>query len=39
MHEIYRQDFELFSYDPDDPSNKMPQGEIDLDSLHAELHR
>ena len=37
MHEIYRQDFELFRYDPDDPSNKMPLGDNDLDRLHAEL--
>lgn len=39
MQEIYRQDFELFRYDPDDPSNKMPLGEIDLDKVHAELRR
>jgi len=39
MHEIYGQDFELFRYDPDDPSNKMPLGDIDLDRVHAELRR
>ncbi len=37
VYEIYKQDFELFRYDPQDPSNKMPVGEIDLDEVHAKL--
>ncbi|MEM8692070.1 MAG: sulfotransferase family protein [Pseudomonadota bacterium] len=37
VYEIYKQDFELFKYDPFDPSNKMPVGEIDLDEVHAKL--
>ena len=39
MHEIYRKDFDLFGYDANDPSNKMPLGDIDLDRVHAELRR
>lgn len=35
--EIYRKDFQLFRYDFDDPSNKMPKGEIDLDEVHVKL--
>ena len=35
--EIYHRDFELFKYDIDDPANKMPTGEIDLDEVHAKL--
>jgi len=35
--EIYHRDFKLFRYDFDDPSNKMPLGEIDLDEVHAKL--
>ena len=37
MWEIYHQDFQLFRYDFDDPSNKMPTGEIDLDEVHFKL--
>lgn len=37
MWEIYRKDFQLFRYDFDDPSNKMPRGEIDLDEVHRRL--
>lgn len=37
MKEIYHRDFDLFRYDFDDPSNKMPVGEIDLDAVHAKL--
>ena len=37
VKEIYHRDFELFKYDFDDPSNKMPIGEIDLDEVHAKL--
>ncbi|GHG85102.1 sulfotransferase family protein [Pseudodonghicola xiamenensis] len=37
VYEIYKRDFELFKYDPFDPSNKMPVGEIDLDEVHAKL--
>ncbi|KFE36078.1 sulfotransferase family protein [Thioclava atlantica] len=35
--EIYKKDFQLFRYDFDDPDNKMPVGEIDLDEVHAKL--
>ena len=37
--EIYRDDFQLFRYDFDDPDNKMPVSEIDLDEVHAKLGR
>ncbi|CUH15506.1 Sulfotransferase family protein [Jannaschia seosinensis] len=37
MWEIYHRDFRLFRYDFDDPSNKMPKGEVDLDEMHAVL--
>lgn len=37
MYEIYKRDFELFRYDFQDPSNKMPTSEIDLDEVHAKL--
>ncbi len=37
VKEMYHRDFELFRYDFDDPSNKMPTGEIDLDEVHAKL--
>ena len=37
MREIYKRDFELFKYDFDNPANKMPIGEIDLDEVHAKL--
>jgi len=37
--EIYRRDFELFKYDPDNPGNKFPIAEIDLDEVHAKLGR
>ncbi len=37
VKEIYNRDFNLFKYDFDDPSNKMPVGEIDLDEIHAKL--
>ncbi|SLN17536.1 Sulfotransferase family protein [Roseivivax jejudonensis] len=37
VKEIYWRDFELFRYDFDDPANKMPVGEIDLDEVHAKL--
>ena len=37
VYEIYRRDFDLFRYSFDDPSNKMPIGEIDLDEVHAKL--
>jgi hypothetical protein len=39
VYEIYRDDFDLFRYDPADPSNTSPLGEIDLDELHARLGR
>ncbi|MDO5622650.1 MAG: sulfotransferase family protein [Paracoccus sp. (in: a-proteobacteria)] len=37
--EIYKKDFQLFQYDFDDPDNKMPKGEVDLDEVHAKLGR
>ncbi|GAB1480142.1 sulfotransferase family protein [Paracoccaceae bacterium] len=35
--EIYKKDFQLFKYDFDDPDNKMPVGEVDLDEVHRKL--
>ena len=37
VYEIYHRDFELFKYDPKDPSNRNPTGDIDLDEVHAKL--
>ena len=37
VYEIYKRDFEVFKYDFEDPSNKMPIGEIDLDEVHKKL--
>ncbi|WP_022707214.1 MULTISPECIES: sulfotransferase family protein [Paracoccus] len=37
--EIYKSDFQLFRYDFDDPDNKMPLGEVDIDEVHAKLGR
>ncbi|MFQ6547240.1 sulfotransferase family protein [Aestuariibius sp. 2305UL40-4] len=37
VYEIYKKDFLLFGYDPQDPSNKMPVREIDLTEVHAKL--
>jgi hypothetical protein len=37
VHEIFEQDFNLFKYDYENPSNKFPIGEIDLDEVHASL--
>jgi hypothetical protein len=37
MFEIYKRDFQLFRYDFENPANKMPTGEIDLDEVHAKL--
>jgi hypothetical protein len=37
VREIYHRDFQLFRYDFDNPANKMPLGEIDLDEVHAKL--
>ncbi|QLH13905.1 sulfotransferase family protein [Paracoccus pantotrophus] len=37
--EIYKKDFQLFKYDFDDPDNKLPKNEIDLDEIHAKLGR
>ena len=37
VYEIYHRDFELFKYDFEDPANKMPVAEIDLDEVHAKL--
>ena len=37
--EIYKKDFQLFRYDFDDPDNKLPKGDVDLDEVHAKLGR
>ncbi len=37
MWEIYKRDFQVFRYDFDNPGNKMPKGEVDLDEVHAKL--
>jgi len=37
VYEVYKRDFELFRYDFENPANKMPTGEIDLDEVHAKL--
>ena len=37
--EIYKDDFQLFRYDFDNPDNKMPLSEVDLDEVHAKLGR
>lgn len=37
VYEIYKKDFQLFKYDFENPANKMPIGEIDLDEVHAKL--
>ena len=37
VYEIYKRDFDLFRYDFEDPSNKYPVGEIDLEEVHAKL--
>ena len=39
MLEMYHKDFQLFRYDFDNPGNKAPVGEIDLDEVHAKLGR
>lgn len=37
IYEIYKRDFHLFRYDFENPANKMPVGEVDLDEVHAKL--
>ncbi|OJH44658.1 sulfotransferase family protein [Paracoccus sp. SM22M-07] len=37
--EIYKDDFQLFKYDFDDPDNKFPVGEVDIAEVHAKLGR
>ncbi len=37
VYEIYKKDFQLFRYDFENPGNKMPLGEIDLEEVHAKL--
>ena len=37
MWEIYKRDFQLFKYDFENPANKMPLAEVDLDEVHAKL--
>ena len=35
--EIYHNDFKLFNYDFENPANKMPKGEVDMEALHVRL--
>ncbi len=37
VYEIYKPDFHLFRYDHQNPANRRPIGEIDLDEVHAKL--
>ncbi len=37
VYEIYKRDFRLFKYDFENPANKMPVAEIDLDEVHKHL--
>ena len=37
VYEMVKRDFDLFKYSFEDPANKMPTGEIDLDEIHAKL--
>ena len=37
VKEMYHRDFDLFHYDFDNPANRLPLGEIDLDEVHAKL--
>ncbi|MBV1867250.1 MAG: sulfotransferase family protein [Marinosulfonomonas sp.] len=37
VREMYKRDFDLFKYDFDNPANKMPVGDVDLDEVHAKL--
>ena len=39
VYEIYKRDFELFHYDFENPAQRMPKGEIDLDLLDDVLDR
>ncbi len=37
VYEIYKKDFLLFKYDFENPDNKMPTGDVDLNEVHAKL--
>lgn len=37
VREMYHRDFDVFKYDIDDPSNKFPIAEVDLDEVHKKL--
>ena len=37
VYEMYKKDFNIFKYDFENPANKMPIGEIDLEEVHAKL--
>ncbi len=37
VYEIYRKDFDLFRYDFENPANRQPTGEIDLEEVHYKL--
>jgi hypothetical protein len=37
VYEMFKRDFDMFKYSFEEPANKMPIGEIDLDEIHAKL--
>ena len=37
VYEIYKRDFQVFKYDFENPANKLPISEIDLEEVHARL--
>jgi hypothetical protein len=37
VHEIYNRDFDLFGYDFENPAERAPRREVDLDYVHAML--
>jgi len=37
VYEMFKRDFDMFKYSFEEPANKMPIGEIDLDEIHTRL--
>jgi len=37
MWEIYKKDFQLFKYDFENPANKLPKSEVDINEVHRRL--
>ena len=37
VYEIYKRDFQVFKYDFENPANKLPVADFDLDEIHAKL--